>query len=86
VSTATAISDRFTIVESRVAVGADVEIVVPAHHWRRGSPQLSPTRVYLDVEQMRINVCLMEMSQYLGFTNGPMEKADFNFLTNTVRR
>jgi len=25
---------------------------------------------------MRINACLMEMSQYLGFTNGSMEKAD----------
>jgi len=35
---------------------------------------------------MRINACLMEMSQYLGFTSGFMEKADFNFLANTVRR
>jgi hypothetical protein len=35
---------------------------------------------------MRINACLMEMSQYLGFTSGSTEKADFNFLTNIVRR
>jgi hypothetical protein len=33
---------------------------------------------------MRINGCLMETSQYLGFTSGSMEKADSNFLTDTA--